>query len=193
MKPGKEEKSRRIRCFVGIAYRPSKEFNKFAQSLAQLNASESSRLRMTADENLHITLKFLGSVEETHLAVIENTLQQIATRHKRLGLGRRGIGKFKNSIWVGAETTPELLALVGELNMAFATLGISQAEEKYVPHITVARHKQLDEGHFAKLKTAFGSELFKEFNAPTITLFRSDTLPKGARYTAISDFKLGKA
>lgn len=192
MKPGKEEKNQRIRCFVGIVYRPTKEFNKFARSLSQLKASESSRLRMTADENLHITLKFLGTVEETHLAVIENTLQQIAARHNPLDLLLSGIGKFKNSIWVGVETKPELLALVAELNMAFATLGIAQAEDKYVPHITVARYKQLDEVHFAELKTAFGSERFEEINAPTITLFRSDTLPEGARYTSIADFKLGK-
>jgi len=186
----KHGKSRPIRCFIGITYKLCPAARKLYENLQQMAEKGSSRLRPVAEENLHITLKFLGSVDESQLAAIEHAMVQIAARHNALQLSPKGIGYFKNSIWIGVERSPALLGLAAELNLAFATLGFRSAEKAYVPHITMARFKDKASISLSELTTTFGDEIWDEFTANAITLYKSDTLSEGAKYTSLSKAEL---
>ena len=117
-------------------------------------------------------------------------MAQIAARHNALQLSPKGIGYFKNSIWIGIERSPELLALATELNLAFATLGFRSVEKAYVPHITMARFKDKANISLPELTATFGSQIWDGFTATAIVLYRSDTLSEGAKYTSLSQAEL---
>ena len=63
----KRGKSKHIRCFIGIAYKLCPQARKLYENLQQMAEKRSARLRLVAEKNLHITLKFLGSVDKSQL------------------------------------------------------------------------------------------------------------------------------
>lgn len=186
MKPPK------ARCFFGIKFTLVPEIQPIRDGLALLDGGEAENVRLAPDQNLHITLKFLGSVEETNLPTLESILQEMAIRHAPLTLLSKGAGSFKNSCWVGIENHDALNALVKDLDTACLALGLAAEEKNYLPHVTVARFSKNAKPQFAPLLEKFKEQSWGEISVDKICLYRSDTLPEGARYTVISEAKLEK-
>jgi len=75
--------------------------------------------RATRPENLHVTLAFLGSVEEARVAEVERAAGEVAPRAVSLVLDQPGYWKHNRIAWAGASVVPpELEALVSELRGA---------------------------------------------------------------------------
>src|SRR5712671_240162 len=75
--------------------------------------------RPTRPENLHVTLAFLGGVEDAGVAEVERAAREVTPRVVSLALDRLGYWKHNRIAWAGASTVPpELEALVSELRGA---------------------------------------------------------------------------
>ncbi len=179
-----------VRCFIGIRFALTTEIDPLRKAIARLAELKESSVRLVPDENLHITLKFVGSVEESKLAAIEGIMKQVAAQHAPMSLESRGMGFFKNSIWVGIAENEMLARLAANLNIACVPLGIAQEEKAYLPHVTVARLGKGAKLKLSQLLEEFGDQSWGELTANKICLYRSDTLPEGARYTVISEAEL---
>lgn len=184
-----------VRCFIGIRFALVTEIDplrKTVANLAEVAEAKEASIRLVPDENLHITLKFVGSVEESKLAAIEGVMKQVAAQHEPMALQSRSTGFFKNSIWVGIEENQQLSKLADDLNLACVPLGIAQEEKAYLPHVTVARLGKGAKMALSKELNEFTERKWGELLASKICLYRSDTLPEGARYTVISEAELSK-
>lgn len=184
------QKPPRLRCFFGIRFTLANEIEAMREALTALSADSPEAVRLAPDDNLHITLKFLGSVEESNLPILESILKETARRHGPMQLHVSGAGVFKNSCWVGIVEDAALTRLAQELDTACMAVGALMEDKAYLPHVTVARF-----GKNARLKLLSVIEKFAEHKWGTIAvdqicLYRSDTLPEGARYTVISEAKL---
>ncbi|MRG87750.1 RNA 2',3'-cyclic phosphodiesterase [Salinibacillus xinjiangensis] len=97
----------------------------------------------TNKEDFHITLKFLGAVNEKHLEhVIElmDNLDDIDSIHTEIG----GLGFFGKSdqprvMWAGVEHTPQLLSLQNKIEEQILKLDFGKENRPYRPHITLAK------------------------------------------------------
>jgi 2'-5' RNA ligase len=152
-------------------------------------------LALVPVENIHLTLKFLGSTEEDQIPAILETLQGVAARASRieLSLGERGVFPRIESprvLWVGVlDPTDALKALAQELNGRLESLGFAREEKPFIGHLTLARVKESGAKGEAKRQIgdwvrgasepAPGSKLF---SVSELVLYESKTLPCGAVY-----------
>lgn len=183
-------KPKMVRCFIGIQFTLVTEIDPFRKTIANLAEVKETSIRLVPDENLHVTLKFAGSIEESKLAAIEGVMKQVAAQHEPMSLQSRGMGFFKNSIWVGIEENQQLSKLAADLNLACVPLGIAQEEKAYLPHVTVARLAKGAKSAVSQELDEFAGKSWGELLVSRICLYRSDTLPEGARYTVISEAEL---
>jgi 2'-5' RNA ligase len=131
--------------------------------------------RPTRDENLHLTLAFLGSVEEARAAEVERAASEVAPRAVTLVLDRPGYWKHNRIAWAGASVVPpELESVVSELRSALARSHIGFDPKGFVSHVTLLR-----EAREPKAMPALDPIPWK---VDGFALVQSVTLPRGSRY-----------
>lgn len=103
-------------------------------------------VKWTRTENMHLTLLFLGEVEQLEVVSICRVVQQRAKKHAAFALEVAGLGAFPNPrrpkiLWAGlAEGVPELRALHADLEEGLLDLGCYRREDReYTPHLTLGR------------------------------------------------------
>ncbi len=133
-----------MRLFVGLAP-PAAALDDLEAACAPLRPSRGD-LRWTSRELWHVTLAFLGEVDEVSLARLLPRLERAARRHLAFGLSLAGAGAFPaparaNVLWTGLSGDRKAL---GELAMSVSA-GARRAgtpppdERRYRPHVTLAR------------------------------------------------------
>ena len=101
-----------------------------------------SGARWQDDAQLHLTLAFLGEVDEATAEALDIALAMINAPPVPLRL--QGAGSFASrgrvhSLWIGAEPRDALAALAKKVRRAAREAGITVEERAFVPHITIAR------------------------------------------------------
>ena len=190
-----------MRLFVALEI-PAKVRDEFAALINELRAADSSfsknRARWVRPENLHVTLKFIGHVDNGKLDAIRATLGEV-----RLGsqveLRFSGLGFFPNAkrprvFWAGMESSPNLGPLATEIDTRLKKLGIPSETKEFAPHLTLARFDPpgisdgLSEIAQQNVAREFGAARTGEFH-----LFESKTRANGAEYMRLSSFPFAKA
>jgi 2'-5' RNA ligase len=98
-------------------------------------------------ENLHITVKFLGQVDEAKLTAFADGLAQALVPVPRFRLVLRGLGAFPsprkaNVVWAGVEDVTRGLASVAEVvDGVGERLGFAREQRAFTGHVTVGRAK----------------------------------------------------
>ncbi|HEY7955513.1 MAG TPA: RNA 2',3'-cyclic phosphodiesterase [Polyangia bacterium] len=144
--------------------------------------------------NLHLTLRFVGTIEE---ALIEGMVGRLKPRLKGrapLELRARGLGAFPSHekprvLWVGLDGGEPLLALQREVEAAMVELGLAREERPFHPHLTVGRVKAQPEG--ASFTWSSEAELGMS-QVSEIVIYESRTAERGAEYLARARLPLGK-
>tara|TARA_B100000929_G_scaffold146589_1_gene116138 strand:- start:159 stop:740 length:582 start_codon:yes stop_codon:yes gene_type:complete len=180
------------RLFVGIKFTLYEEIQPAIIDVARTLTDKKVKFRMSPPQNLHLTLKFLGSVLESDLRKIDSIVSHTATRHHAMELHCAGIGFFKNSIWVGIKDNSLLTALTLELDQAFVPLGIYTERKARVPHVTVARFGTGAKIVLAPFREKYFSRDWGLIPVREMILYKSETLEEGAKYSIINSYKLGQ-
>ena len=182
-----------LRCFVAIASPLSRAAQPLIGELDSLAAAEDIQLRVAPPENLHLTLKFIGDVDADQLGLIDSCLRHQSIRQQPLKLRCQGLGLFSDTLYLHIDCNDALAALVTKLNEALTFLGYSKESREFVPHITLARFRaSTPQGIFAPILEKYRDTLWGELSVDSIVLYRSETLAKGARYSAIVRYPLGE-
>ena len=147
---------------------------------------------------MHLTLKFLGNVEETKVPAIGEALDAVAATHGAFLARIAGLGAFPNfdrphAIWAGVqEGHGELAVLAGAVEDALTALDFPRDPRAFSPHLTIGRVKgqeRLDA--LTAMLPAHEDDEFGEMTVREVLLFRSDLLPQGAKYTVLRRCPLG--
>jgi RNA 2',3'-cyclic 3'-phosphodiesterase len=141
--------------------------------------------RWTEPEDMHLTLRFIGEVDEDVAHDIDSVLSVLRAAPFEIalsGIGEFG-GKTPRMLWAGVSKSEPLISLVQKIENAFQRLGLEPETRKYTPHVTLARlrdsprAKVLD---FIAHHNLFGTEPFK---VTEFVLFSSHPSPHGHQYT----------
>jgi 2'-5' RNA ligase len=143
--------------------------------------------------NLHLTLKFLGSINEELVEGVTGACKRVAARHAPIEAKAVGLGAFPSLarpsvLWVGVEAPPALVALQRDVEGAMVELGFDKEERAYHPHITVGRVK---EGHGTAEALWQGEALCGSSPLSEIVVYESKTRSAGAEYIARARAPLG--
>jgi len=98
--------------------------------------------RWVPPENYHLTLRFIGEVENWRADEVDEALSAIRCRPFELSL--RGVGTFEKggkigALWVGAERTDALAHLQAKVETALQRVGLEAERRRFAPHVTLAR------------------------------------------------------
>jgi 2'-5' RNA ligase len=148
-----------------------------------------------APDNLHITLKFLGSLDEARLADVVATIASVVTT-PAFDVLLRGLGAFPaparpRVIWAGAADAPAFTDLATALEGGFAGLGFPPEERGFTPHVTLGRVREpRRDPALAAMLCAAATRPFGTLRVARVSLMRSDLSPRGARYTELHGWPL---
>lgn len=110
-----------------------------ADSLTQLQSGLAGA-RWRPEENLHLTLQFIGDVDRHGLFECASALSALNAPGFDLRLS--GCGFFGDrkprALWVGAENAPGLAHLQAKVATALARAGHGGEKRKFIPHVTIA-------------------------------------------------------
>ncbi|MGB6875100.1 MAG: RNA 2',3'-cyclic phosphodiesterase [Candidatus Acidiferrales bacterium] len=153
--------------------------------------------RWVRPEGVHITLKFIGHVEDTKLPGIQEALSRVRGG-KAIDMAFRQFGFFPNEkrprvFYVGIEAGEELGALAGEIQTRLEPLGIAKEAHAFQPHLTLARFKS-NEG-LSELRKKIASLPSQDFGggaAAEFHLYQSVLQSGGAVYSKLSTYRFVK-
>lgn len=144
--------------------------------------------------NLHVTLRFIGEVDEGMAAEIDETLAQLQAPGFSLTLD--GFGTFgrtrPNHLWAAVEKAPELLHLQAKVEAALARLGLVPEGRKYLPHVTLARFKDAPVGRIQDFIARNSPFHGGPWPVDHFVLFSSHLGRAGAEYQAEAEYPLGR-
>jgi 2'-5' RNA ligase len=106
------------------------------------------RVQWTRPESLHVTLKFLGEIDESRVEPIRGALAEALRGSHRFSVEVEGIGTFPGAgapkvIWAGLKVngSEHLRHLAAMVDQALTPLGFPSEERPFSPHLTLARVK----------------------------------------------------
>lgn len=106
-----------------------------------------SGVKWVERENLHVTLLFLGEVDDREIPKVCRIVQDGLAEQKPFPLSVESLGCFGNArrprtLWVGVgDGADELVAIHDRLEIPMQDLGYRREERRYQPHITLGRVK----------------------------------------------------
>ncbi len=155
-----------------------------------------ARVRWCSAELLHLTLKFIGEVEDSLLKPICEAVQRVADKTPLLEMEIRETGCFPAAgpvrvIWIGgSESSGTLLQAVQELEDDLAPLGITKEKRTFSEHFTIGRVK-FDHSR-GRLRESVGAAGFDACRQAVreLVLYQSTLCQSGAQYLPILRAKL---
>lgn len=149
-------------------------------------------------DRIHLTLKFLGDVQEDVLPEIMGALEKVASQTEPFSLRPEGCGAFPSMmrmrvVWVGLIGEQGALAdLRQKTEDAVAALGFPREDRPFKPHLTLGRVR--DARHIKELQQGLlNSRAFvaEAFDVTEVVLYKSDLRSEGAHYTPLCRARLG--
>ena len=103
--------------------------------------------RWVPKENIHLTLAFLGRVDDQRIGVISSAIGEAVQGHVDFGVRLGELGAFPSTrrarvVWAGLDDpTQGIAGLAGSVGEAMEGLGFPREKRAFAPHVTLARLK----------------------------------------------------
>jgi len=179
-----------MRAFIAIEI-PSEIKSALAALQAELRRAGAD-VNWTKPESLHLTLNFLGEVDERLIKEVEKVCLETAPEFQPFTLRLNGAGVFPNSrqprvLWAGLSGEVEkTVEMRKRLDEKLAPFGFERDEKKFHPHLTIGRVKSNRKTR-ELLALADSYQLpALSFEVSEIVLMKSELHPAGARYTPMA-------
>ena len=164
-------------------------------ALIQIGQRQAPPVRWVRPEQMHVTLKFLGDVEEQREERLTAALEAV-TGISPFVFNLAGVGAFPNRqrprvVWTGIDSgCREVAALAARVDEALAPCGFPREERPFSPHVTIGRVKQ--PGEFAGFWQAVDAAPYvgQPVDACEVKLVHSTLTPKGPLYADLAAFPL---
>jgi RNA 2',3'-cyclic 3'-phosphodiesterase len=185
----------KMRCFVALALPPP--VRKLLVQVQEALRRADAHVKWVEEENLHLSLKFLGDLDEDSVDRLKGILSVEALRWPRMALTYEGIGTFPERgvprvVWAGCAGDLETpAALAGAIERSAEQVGVPRERHPFAAHLTIGRVKS--DRNVKRLMSAIenqrrvplGRDDVREF-----VLYKSTLTDQGPLYERIADFGL---
>ncbi len=177
-----------LRLFVGIPLPPEQKLRLSAICFGLRGA------RWVDPGNFHVTLRFIGEVDEEVAAEIDQALQEVRATPFRLtvaGIDVFGSGDKPRLLHAGLDDEPGLFHLHDKIARALRRIGLPPDRHRYAPHVTLARVVKPEAATEIGAYIT-GHALFRlpAFAVDEFCLIRSYLTKSGSIYEDIAGYKL---
>lgn len=173
---------------------------------AALSLPEQLRLRLTGlrgqipgarwvpAENLHLTLRFIGELDEHTAEDVHDALARIAAEPFDLQIA--GVGHFESrgqvrALWAGVTRNEALMHLQSRIETACQRAGLAPETRRYHPHVTLARCRDTSLARIGPFIAEHAGFSAPPFAAESFALYSSALGRSGSVYTPEVHYPLG--
>jgi 2'-5' RNA ligase len=153
---------------------------------------DSADFRWQDEEQLHITLRFVGEVDRPVADDLASALTRV--RAERFAIRVSGVGRFEQrssgALWAGVEPKEPLAALAAKVERACLAIGLEPERRAYHPHITLARWKGRRSREVADFLERRRGIVSDTFEVDSFILFESRLSRHGAHYEEVASYAL---
>lgn len=185
----------KIRSFIAIEV--PEEIKRGLAEIQERLKRTGADVGWTRPEGIHLTLKFLGEVEEERLVDIRKGVEQATKGFPNFVLEAGGIGIFPNPrsprvLWIGIKDSGDTLKNLQEaIERETERLGFKHEDRAFTPHLTLGRvRSQKNRDALIKSVEEFDKIELGSFDVKEISLMKSELGPKGAVYTELKKVDL---
>ena len=183
----------KVRSFLAIEIESRLKDNiaKVTQEFKKID----SDIKFVSNENLHLTLKFFGNIDDFQLKQIKSSISLVLRDFNMFNIKLGGVGAFPNKnhikvIWIGMEDNEILYELQFRLDDEFAKLGFNK-EKNFKSHLTIGRMKTgKNKNKVKKIIEKNENIIIGDFSVKSICLKKSNLTPSGPIYETLEEFIL---
>jgi 2'-5' RNA ligase len=179
----------RVRAFFGLPL-PGEHREALGRYVAQ-SAAIAPDFRWLPPENLHLTVRFIGSVDR---GLVEGIADRLAESHlASFGLALGDLGTFKRGrlvrvAWLGLTSGVEAAqSLAAQVDVECVRAGLESEKRAFRPHLTLARARARIGAALPSLPDA---PVFRPWKADELVLYQSHLSPKGSVYEPLRRLRL---
>lgn len=179
-----------VRTFIALKLDDS--LHESIRKVIEKLACSKAGVKWVVPQNVHLTLKFLGNVEEGRLPEIYAACQRAASGSKSMELEIRKLGCFPNSrrprvVWLGIEKDSEALRhLQKKVERELEFIGFPRENRKFRAHLTIGRVKgQQGVSKLSQLIEEENNIFVGSMRADNFSVMKSRLLPDGPIYTEL--------
>jgi len=187
-----------MRTFIAIELS-----DEIREALAQIQSHlkySSADVKWVEKNNIHLTLKFLGEIDEKKCEKVKTALDEVAKDVKQFEISLKDIGAFPSIgsprvIWVGLDKgAKESTELARKIDDALSKIGFEKETRPFAAHLTIGRVRSPKNKETLKAKILSlqgpGSGSQGPEKITSVILFQSTLTPKGPIYSKLHEAKL---
>jgi 2'-5' RNA ligase len=184
------------RVFIGIDV--SEEARAAAsQHIQELRRTAADvRVSWEKPEKLHVTLEFLGNVDDAALRDLSEELALVAAKTNSFTADLLGLGVFPNVrqpriLWLGIENDAGVMKdVVASVENVCSRFGFQRERRTFSPHVTIGRIREPQKGRgLAERHLEMGFDAVT-FDVDELVVYESTLSPTGSAYKAVRRFRL---
>ena len=186
-----------MRTFIAIEL-PDTVKKELVQLIDGLKSSQAD-VKWVNPKGIHLTLKFLGNIDEEKVTEIKDVLDKVTKAENPFELRLAELGAFPTPasprvIWAGVKEGAQLaIDLAKKLEEQLEKIGFEKEKRSFYPHLTLGRVRSAqNKGRLTKLLESTKFKCSSTIKVSHISLIQSTLTPTGAIYTQLYQAKLGR-
>jgi RNA 2',3'-cyclic 3'-phosphodiesterase len=184
-----------VRTFISV-HIPDTVRRDIGAMVDGLRPAGGSEVKWIRPESLHLTLKFLGDVEEGRITAVGSAVETAVSSMPAFDLALGGTGAFPNArrpsvLWIGVPMGAEpMAALAGSIESALAGLGFDREKRPFSAHLTIGRVRPAGNAQRTMERMAETGFECAPFKVGAVHVMKSELQRSGAEYTVLRTIKL---
>ena len=186
-----------MRLFVAVKI-PDEVRQSLEHFCREIKASTAlpKKVKWARPENLHLTLKFFGEIEESRLEELLTALSRSMGNREPFSATARGIGVFPENapprvLWAGVDDPEEgLKKLAGSIEQETVLAGFPPSDKPFSAHLTLARFPTVPGAGIKDEVLKRENSVFGEIRVRAVSLIQSRLEASGPVYADLKEFFL---
>lgn len=182
------------RTFVAIKIPISKKTKELLNEFKIILKDE--RIRWVEDNNIHITVFFLGNTEESKINEIRDELPKALKGVESFDISCVGLGVFRSvfnpkALWIGIEKSNSLENIYLAIESVMRSLGFVSEYREFKPHLTIGRAKIIkNKDRLRKLLNNYKEIEIQKLKISEVCFYESKLTPQGSIYEILAKIQL---
>jgi 2'-5' RNA ligase len=191
-----------VRAFIALEMPPDIHQALAAASWQLKQELKDLPLRWVPVDNIHLTIQFIGEVEQKKLQLIKDVMAEKARHVQPFDISLAGMGVFPDMrkplvLWVGVQSSAQLNQLQEEIHSGLRQRGFDLETRPYTPHLTLARVRRERRGMDLQ-QLAAAMRAYRPAQTPvefvnSVALFETKLKAGGTVYNPLARAALGRA